>query len=265
MRFALLLAFFCLFCPCVKAQYASFSQKTEQRGLSAVFFPTDRIDGYFFLESEAALRIVDEGDLEHPRYGSLAKAMEKSQLIAGVNGGYFGRDPQGSPIGLVRSCGHNISPFSRGKSFNVSGILYDTGKGVKLERSQRVSTPISLMKEGIQGGPFLVEYGRAVKGLDSIKRARRTFIATDGKGKWYLGVSSPLTLRELSEWLATPKALGAFNVLAALNLDGGTSSAFRCGNQYIVANAKRVRNYVGIVKRPPGNWSSHHDNKRRAK
>ena len=104
------------------------------------------------------------------------------------------------------------------------------------------------MQAAIQGGPFLVENGSAVKGLNAQKSTYRTFIATDGGKRWCIGVSSSLTLKELAAWLATPGALGNFRVETALNLDGGSSSAFWCHETGISYPAfKQVRNYLGVA------------------
>jgi len=104
------------------------------------------------------------------------------------------------------------------------------------------------MQAAIQGGPFLVENGSAVKGLNAQKSTYRTFIATDGGRRWCIGVSSSLTLKELAAWLAAPGALGNFRVETALNLDGGSSSAFWCHETGISYPAfKQVRNYLGVA------------------
>ncbi|QHV56667.1 hypothetical protein DMI72_11035 [Akkermansia muciniphila] len=101
---------------------------------------------------------------------------------------------------------------------------------------------------GYPGGPFLVENGSAVKGLNAQKSTYRTFIATDGGRRWCIGVSSSLTLKELAAWLAAPGALGNFRVETALNLDGGSSSAFWCHETGISYPAfKQVRNYLGVA------------------
>ena len=92
-----------------------------------------------------------------------------------------------------------------------------------------------------------MENGTAVKGLNARKSTYRTFIATDGGKRWCIGVSSSVTLRELAEWLATPGALGNFRVKTALNLDGGSSSAFWChesGISYPAFKPLQVRHRV---------------------
>lgn len=87
-----------------------------------------------------------------------------------------------------------------------------------------------------------------VKGLNAQKSTYRTFIATDGGRRWCIGVSSSLTLKELATWLAAPGALGNFRVETALNLDGGSSSAFWCHETGISYPAfKQVRNYLGVA------------------
>lgn len=210
----------------------------------------DKMNVYFFRSDTHRLLVRDEGSVKSPRYGSLDKAMRKSPCVAGVNGGFFGADAEGTPLGLVIQDGKLLSPLATG-SFAVSGVVYDGGKsGLALVRSSALKRLKSLpvMRTAIQGGPFLVERGTAVKGLNAQKSTYRTFIATDGGGKWCIGVSSSLTLKELAEWLAAPGSLGDFRVKTALNLDGGSSSAFWCHESGISYPAfKQVRNYLGVA------------------
>lgn len=233
------------------AEYAEFTRTApgSSGGLVALLGgDKQRIEAHFFKASEYALCVVDEGDGK-PRYGSLDVAMRQMKCSAGVNGGYFGTDEARRPIGLVRHAGFNVSPFSTG-GFTVSGIVYDTGRTLCMERSARLRTPQRSMVDAIQGGPFLVEQGRVVPGLEKTRKAVRTFIATDGAGRWCLAVSSALTLHELATWLVQKGTLGAFRVQMALNLDGGTSSAFWDGEAGVYRPGfKAVRNYVGVRPR----------------
>lgn len=208
----------------------------------------NKIEAHFFRGQDSALCIVDEGDGK-PAYGSLAAAMQGNACTAGVNGGYFGADSARTPLGLVRHGGKSSSPLSS-QGFTVSGILYDTGEGIFLERSKAPSHRVEQMQEAVQGGPFLVENGAPVSGLNNTKKANRTFVATDGKGNWCIAVTEPMTLHELATLLCTPGALGNFHVQTALNLDGGTSSAFwDSANGRHYKNFKPVRNYVGVTPR----------------
>ena len=210
-----------------------------------------RMEAHLFRDKDMGLCVVDEGGGK-PVYGSLEKAMQQHHCVAGVNGGYFGADAARTPIGLVRHAGHTVTPLAR-RGFTVAGVVYDTGTELRMERSARVQAPLSVMREAIQGGPFLVESGRVVSGLENTRKAARTFIATDGKGRWCLAVSSALTLRELAQWLAEPGCMGDFRVQSALNLDGGSSSAFWDKAAGVnVSGFKAVRNYVGIRPRSGG-------------
>lgn len=214
----------------------------------------DKLNVYFFRSDTHRLLIRDEGSVKTPRYGSLDKAMRKSPCVAGVNGGFFGADAAGTPLGLVVQDGKGISPLASG-SFAVSGVVYDQGgtRGLSLVRSSALKRMKELppMRAAVQGGPFLVEGGLPVRGVNAQKSTYRTFIATDGGKRWCIGVSSSLTLKELAEWLATPGALGDFRVKTALNLDGGSSSAFWCHESGIsYPSFKQVRNYLGVAPLP---------------
>ncbi len=228
--------------------YHSFSRKEAGKGLLSLFAPAPRLDAWFFRSADFRLVVLDEGD-QGQRYGSLAAAMQESKCHAGINGSYFADNAQHSPLGLLRHEGRQVTPLASG-SFTVAGVLYDTGRELRLERSTRLSTRTTRMREAIQGGPFLVEDGRKVRGLNATRRARRSLVATDGEGNWCLAMSSPLTLDELADWLASGKALGSFRVQTALNLDGGTSSAFWCASPAVhKPSVKAVRNYIGMAPR----------------
>lgn len=225
------------------------AQYTEIKKDAGFFFSGDRLRLYFFDEKSHSLKVLDEGDSEEKRkYGDHEKAFVSSACIAGVNGGFFTKENK--PLGLVVQDGKKLHVLETG-SFTVAGVLYDTGKSIHLIRSKKyLSGKIPLPKEALQGGPFLVEKGVKIKGLDKEKIASRTFIATDGKGKWCIGVSSPLSLDAIAEWLTNSKALGNFKIREALNLDGGSSSLFwtkKEGSK--ISPLKPVRNYLGIAPR----------------
>lgn len=246
----LLLFTWLLSCSISYARYAVFTRETEDAGFFSFLSADDRIDVHFFSGSDHMIYVLDEGKTGKAQGGSLAEAMRRNDCIAGVNGGYFAADRDHTPLGILRHEGKQKTPLAT-KGFTVSGILYDTGKKLKLERSHALSTPVEQMEEALQGGPFLVEKGKVVSGLNNDKKARRTFIATDERGNWCIGISSALTLHQLASWLAQPDSLGNFQVQKALNLDGGTSSAFwdKQGGIYL-PGSKNVRNYVGVKKRP---------------
>lgn len=244
LRFLMLL---CCAAGCCHAEHQVFTKKNGFLSLK------NKLNVYFFRSDTHRLVVRDEGSLKTPRYGSLDKAMRKSPCVAGVNGGFFGADEEGTPLGLVVQDGKRLSPLACG-SFAVSGVVYSHPRnGISLTRSnafKAIKEP-PVMQSAVQGGPFLVEKGMGVKGLNAEKSTYRTFIATDGGKRWCLGVSSSLTLKELAEWLATPGALGDFKVQTALNLDGGSSSAFWCHESGIsYPSFKQVRNYLGVAPLP---------------
>ncbi len=249
LRVALLVI--CLFAGVLHASpqgYHSFSRRGSSSRLLSLLNLGQQLDVWFFSSVSHALRVLDEGDSGN-RYGSLGEALRAEGCVAGINGGYFAADEARTPLGLQRHGGKQLTPLATG-SFAVVGVLYDTGREIRLERSRKLSHPLARMREAIQGGPFLVEYGRKIAGLNVTKRARRSFVATDGKGNWCLGMSSPMTLDELAAWLASGTALGSFRVQTALNLDGGTSSAFWAASPQVdKPGVKSVRNYIGIVPR----------------
>lgn len=246
----LVLALLCLFCMTSPMAPAAAGPVQIIRETGA-WRPNDKIHAYLFDERECALRIIDEGNISAPRYGSLEKALQASGCLAGVNGGYFGADASGTPLGLLIENGKKISPFA-GRSFTVAGVVYETGSAIRLVRSGVYADNPPAATQALQGGPFLVENARPVPGLHRDKVALRTFIATDGRGKWCIGTTSPMSLGELADWLAQPGTLPGMNVRVALNLDGGSSSAYWVGNPHCYyPSIKQVRNYLGIVRRAP--------------
>ena len=198
---------------------------------------------YKFNSSEYCLKVIDQPN------STMQDAMMQNNCSAGVNGGFFSTDIDKSPLGLLIQDGVLISGMET-KGFWASGILYDTGRTIRLERRQHLSTPIQDIQQAIQSGPFLVEHGQIVRGLNNTKRDTRTFVATDNAGHWCIGISSALTLQELAEWLASgPKEIG-FKINAALNLDGGSSSGYYAkDSQMYIPPIKQVRNYLGIRAR----------------
>ncbi|MEM0968013.1 MAG: phosphodiester glycosidase family protein, partial [Verrucomicrobiota bacterium] len=78
----------------------------------------------------------------------------------------------------------------------------------------------------------------------------RTFIATDWRGNWALGLTSSLSLHQLASLLDSSKTVTGWTVNRAINLDGGSSSALYfeedSGLSISALNWKRVRNALGV-------------------
>jgi exopolysaccharide biosynthesis protein len=195
-----------------------------------------------FNPKAATIRVVDQA--REPR-ADLATAMEKEQALAGVNGGYF--DPQDAPVGLLVSGGRKIA--SLGKAKLLSGVLWATGTRVDISRLNHFKMN-SRIRNAVQCGPLLLENARPVSGLNSTRSARRTFAAVDESRHAILGVCSRVSLADLGEILSLTNITGPQKLLRALNLDGGSSSAFWIADGgSIVSEEKTVRDFVAIVPR----------------
>jgi hypothetical protein len=86
--------------------------------------------------------------------------------------------------------------------------------------------------------------------LDATRTARRTFAAV-GSDHAALGLCSDVSLAQLSGLLAAARLGEDFRINRALNLDGGSSSAywFKRGNGSVfsISEMKNVRDFVGVV------------------
>ena len=192
----------------------------------------------------ATLRVIDQPNA--PRR-DLAGVMTGTKALAAVNGGYF--DPEDTPVGLLVSEGRVLAPLRKAKL--LSGVLFATRSRVDVVRATRFSMSDEI-KSALQCGPFMVERGEPVAGLNDARSARRTFAAVDGKGRAALGVSSAVSLAELGRILCLTNMAGKMKIVRALNLDGGSSSAFWfAGRDGVtsIAEQKTVRNFVAIMPR----------------
>ncbi len=186
------------------------------------------------------LRVVD-----NPGGASdLATAMQARGCIAGVNGGYF--HPDWTPLGLVIADGRTLHRLER--SALLTGLLVAAPGKFDVVRVKAYKAGWT---QALQAGPFLVEFGRPVEGLEATREADRTAIATDGLGHGALVSSTPLTLAAFGELLAQPGAVPGLRVVRALNLDGGSSSAFWAkGSDLARPSLGAVRNFVAIAANP---------------
>ena len=201
------------------------------------------IDLALFSTKSCTLRVIDQ---PAPPRGDLAQAMRQERCLAGVNGGYF--DPDYAPIGLLISDGKIIAPLQRAKL--ITGVLAASPREVQILRTREFSRRQKL-DAAIQCGPFLVDLGRSVPGLEKTRTARRTFVAVGSVDRAALGFCSDVSLLELAKILATTRLADDFKIQRALNLDGGSSSAFwfaaRDGTAYSISEQKTVRDFVGVA------------------
>jgi uncharacterized protein YigE (DUF2233 family) len=199
------------------------------------------LDLALFPAKTAHLHVIDNasGDL------SLSEAMAQSASVAGVNGGYF--DPQFAPIGLRIIDSAITAPLVRARL--LTGIVAESrARGVELLRISEFSKTTKFVA-AIECGPFVVDKGAPVRGLDDTRRARRTFVITTRNGKAAFGYCDNATLAELGEILGAIK-VGDAKIVRALNLDGGSSSAFWFqrgdGSAFSISGFKSVRDFISV-------------------
>jgi Phosphodiester glycosidase len=199
------------------------------------------VDLAIFGSKSCRLRVVDSPGGQM----NLAAAMPSTNCVAAVNGGYF--DPSFAPLGLRIIEGKVTSRLARGHL--LSGILASNG-AVQILRNAEFSKS-KKFRAAIGCGPFLVDLARPVRGLEATRAARRTFAAIGSNDRAALGFCSDATLAEIALILSAP--LGDFTIHRALNLDGGSSSAFwfkrKDGSVFSISEQKSVRDFVGIAPR----------------
>jgi exopolysaccharide biosynthesis protein len=198
------------------------------------------LDLALFSPKSATLRVIDNPSGED----DLAAVMSRENCLAGVNGGYF--DPENKPVGLLISDGNVIAPFRKARL--LSGMMVVSNGRIQLLRAAEYSTK-SKATAALQCGPFLVDRGQPVPGLNDTRPAHRTFVVT-GSDRTAIGFCSGVTLAQLGKILATPGITPGLKLQRALNLDGGSSSAFWFAEErgpFSISEQKTVRNFVAVV------------------
>ena len=201
------------------------------------------LDLALFSTKSATLRVIDNPTGED----NLAAVMRRENCLAGVNGGYFDSDDR--PVGLLISDGKIVAPLRKARL--LSGVMVAWDGRIQLLRIAEYSAKRTATA-ALQCGPFLVDRGRRVSGLNNTRPARRTFIVTSGFDRAAIGLCSDATLAELGKILATPGIAPDLKVQRALNLDGGSSSAFWFageGGVFSASEQKTVRDFVAVVPR----------------
>ena len=200
------------------------------------------IDLAIFPTKSCTLRVLqNEGGAD-----GLAEMMRHEKCLAGVNGGYFNENF--APLGLRIANVQMIAPLQRARL--ITGVLVASPRGVQIVRSREFSRRLGV-SAAIQCGPFLVDRGQPISGLNDSHVARWTFAATTGGSRALTGVCSGVSLAELAKILATTPLAEDLKIERALNLDGGSSSAFwfarENGSAFSISEQKSVRDFVGII------------------
>jgi hypothetical protein len=193
-----------------------------------------------FAAKSTALRVIDNPDGD-----SLASVMKRQKYACGVNGGYF--DANFKPIGLRVADGATFSPLRRARL--ITGILLESDRGIDVVRVSEFARAKKITA-AIQSGPFLVEANKRIRGLNDSQLARRTFAGIATNDRALLGLSSDVSLSGLAEILATAQIVDS-RIRRAMNLDGGSSSAFwfarEDGSAFSISGRKPVRDFVAIA------------------
>jgi exopolysaccharide biosynthesis protein len=199
------------------------------------------LDLAVFSAKSCTLRVIDNPDGQ-----ALAAMMKRENCVSAVNGGYF--DPNFEPIGLRIVNEQIIAPLRRARL--ITGVLMASPRGVQIVRSREFSRPQKIAA-AIQCGPFLVDASQRVRGLNDSQRARRTFAATATHERALLGFCSEVSLADLGAILAATPISAEAKITRALNLDGGSSSAFWFlrgdGSAFSIPGQKPVRDLVAVV------------------
>jgi hypothetical protein len=199
------------------------------------------VDLAVFSAKSTALHVIDNPDGQ-----SLGIAMKRENCVSGVNGGYF--DTEFKPIGLRVADGTTFSPLRRARL--ITGILLQSDRGIDVVRVSEFSRTKKIVA-AIQSGPFLVEANKRIRGLNDSQFARRTFAGIATNDRAFLGVCSDVSLADLANIVATSPILADSKIRRAMNLDGGSSSAFwfarENGSAFSIAGQKAVRDFVGVV------------------
>jgi len=199
------------------------------------------LDLAIFSGKSCTLRVINNADGQ-----TLAAVMKREKCVCGVNGGYF--DANFEPIGLRIVNEQIIAPLRRARL--ITGVLLASSRGMQIVRARDFSRRQKIAA-AIQCGPFLVDASQPVRGLNDSQRARRTFAATATNERALVGVCSDVSLAELATILGTTSIVADSKIERAMNLDGGSSSAFwftrENGSAFSLPGRKSVRDFVAIV------------------
>jgi phosphodiester glycosidase len=201
------------------------------------------LDVAIFSAKLCTLRVIDNPDRQ-----TLAGTMKREKCACGVNGGYF--DEEFAPIGLRIVNEQIIAQLRRARL--ITGVLLASPRGLQIVRAREFSRPQKIAA-AIQCGPFLVDASKGVRGLSDSQQARRTFAATATHERALLGFCSEASLADLAMILAATPIAGDLRIERAMNLDGGSSSAFwfarEDGSAFSIPGQKSVRDFVAVVPR----------------
>jgi hypothetical protein len=174
------------------------------------------------------LELADQAAGPGTRWPDARAAAATRNGLAAINGGFF--TPQGAPLGLVIANGTRRGTWNPSSSLTSGCYLESTTTLPALARRTTVNSADPALTTLLQAGPFLVEHGHAITGLEADRSRPRSILAWDGTHRWFFAVTSPCSLAELARALAAAAPAG-WPIRHALNLDGGRSSELWVADQ----------------------------------
>lgn len=198
-----------------------------------------------FNSEQYDLRVIDNVTPGQPyRYVDLSLAMRSEGCVAGCNGSFFERYPF-DPCGYMICDG--VATGTLDPKNWMKGLIVVRDGVLSLEQTVGFKTGDARVTQLLQSGPWLVEAGQPKADKNKLQAAR-TFIGTDGQGAWFIGMCDDCSLHDLARFLASDAMRPVINVRAALNLDGGPSTAMWVRDaRYHYGEKWTVRNYIGLV------------------
>ncbi len=186
-------------------------------GVSDIVF-----EGVVFDSRDHRLIVIDQPGGPGTRFADAAEAGRSEGGLAAINAGFF--TPEGTPLGWVVSNGKSSGVWNSSSSLG-GGIWQElaSGQSAITRREKTGRSGAAATHELIQAGPMLVENGRTVPGLNTVKSSIRTLILWDGGSRWWIGRSSACTLSQLASAVSHGQPAG-WPARHALNLDGGRSA-----------------------------------------
>lgn len=201
-----------------------------------------------FDDRHCQIRVVANTDPLMTR--SLAEIGQAEKGLAVCNGGYFNPGKL-TPVGLEIADGRRSGTFDAWGWVGALGV--EKGKPALVWQEEFHDSPD--ITQFVQCSPWLVSDGRMVplpQGGEDPRNAR-TFILTDGEGRWAIGICKRVGLLELARLLITPDIITEMKVRRALNLDGGPSTGLWCrepgGREFHEKPGWAVRNTIVVVAR----------------
>ncbi|MBB5034933.1 phosphodiester glycosidase family protein [Prosthecobacter vanneervenii] len=203
----------------------------------------------FFDEKQCTLRVAVNPSRQMA--APLNEIAAEAKALAVCNGGYFHVDNLTSD-GLEIADGRRADEFRRNAGWVGALMVRQDKPSLILEKEFQDAPDIS---DFIQCSPWLVDEGQICPVLNPSQdpRNRRTFIMTDGAGRWAIGVCNGVGLHELAGILVTPGIITEMKVKRALNLDGGPFTGLWCRSaddrEHFEKPGWEVRNAIMVLPR----------------